>query len=175
MKSLYLLLFLLPSSICGQELNLPKNSQGLVEYTGVVQIDSVSEKDILSRAKLFVANAFVSYKDVVQLIDDNTNTIVVRGLIPIDAAIGSGGWKIKMTLQCKSGRFKYSFTEFFHDYKLPTHSISGGAIENDKPQCGTFHLPKKAWTQLKENLDRQVLALIKDMSRQMAQSNSDNW
>lgn len=175
MKRIAILLTAIPAISFSQELNLPVNAGGTVEYTSVIKVDSVSDIELFRRAKLFMANAFVSYKDVNQLTDEASKTLVMKGIIPIDGSSGHAGWKTKITIQCKEGRYKYSFTDFYHEYITPKVNQSGGSIENEKPACGTFFLPKKAWTQLKQWLDLHVKELITLLDKSMQSSDKTNW
>ena len=52
-------------------------------FSEVVQVDRMNAKTLYSNAKLFIANAFVSAKNVTQLDDENSNTIVVKGLFTL--------------------------------------------------------------------------------------------
>jgi len=45
-------------------------------FSEVVQADTLNAKTLYSNAKLFIANAFVSAKNVTQLEDENSNTIL---------------------------------------------------------------------------------------------------
>ena len=49
-------------------------------FSEVVQVDTLNAKTLYSNAKLLIANA-VSAKNVTQLEDENSNTIVVKGLL----------------------------------------------------------------------------------------------
>ena len=65
---------------CGQIADtIPKNVQGMYEYTEVVKVDSCSADKLYSNAKLFIVDAFKSGKEVTQLNDDNTKTIAASG------------------------------------------------------------------------------------------------
>ena len=49
-------------------------------FSEVVQVDTLNAKTLYSNAKLLIANA-VSAKNVTQLEDENSNTIVIKGLL----------------------------------------------------------------------------------------------
>lgn len=89
---------------------LPKDDQGRLNFSEVVQVDSVPKTQLHARAKEFFANTFRSAKDVIQLDDKETGTVIGKGFSPFP--IKSGGMQISfemwytIKIQCKDGRYK---------------------------------------------------------------------
>lgn len=184
MKNLLFILLLFPAFAFAQDApKLPLNKSGIIEYTEVVQVDSVDAKMLYSRARLFVANAFNSATDVTKLEDENTATVVTKGFLPrnytypLNRDFG-GAVSFSFTIQCKDGRYKYMVTDFVHHDRLKP-GYSGGALERDKPACGGLHMNRKMWTQIKSetagHIDRFVRVLKSSMKGATAFSANDNW
>jgi len=155
--------------------SLPVNKEtGLVDFTEVINVDSVPAKKLYSNAKIFIAKAFVSGKHVTQLNDDESSTIVGHGKVELTANNGifkqPGGWfDFTITIRCKDGRYKYSITDFRHEgypavgYKWT--AADQGPIENIKPQDKQF--PPKQWLDYKRQAYIAILPLIADLKKFM--------
>lgn len=175
------LLFFIPAFAFSQ---LPTNERGEVEYSEIVSVDSVSQKALFSRSKLFVANAFVSAKDVTSLDDLETSTVITKGNIPWYYTNGFGSTpggtvSFKFTIQCKEGRYRYSVSNFVHTDMRRNGDYSGGAFENEKAACGSFLMPKRTWNKVKSDINQSVLEFLGDLKNTMAGrgsfSEQNNW
>lgn len=115
------LLAVLPLQLFCQTDTLPKNADGKYEYTGVVNVDSASADKLYSNAKLFIADNFKSGKDVTQLNDDYSKTVIGRG---IEHSV-----KFKITIQCKEGKYRYVVEDFEYIYEGVNNGIP---LEDEK-------------------------------------------
>lgn len=150
----------------------------LVDFTEVVKVDSATAKVLYSNAKLYMANAFVSGKAATQLNDDENFTIVGNGYISVGVStmLGKkpcGGFDFKVTIQCKDGRYRYSFTGF-------NHSASGGDACGpiEKAKSGNFDVTKKDWNNWKDMVRSQINTTIVDLKKYMEGSvaaTKGNW
>ncbi|SKD10116.1 protein of unknown function [Chitinophaga ginsengisegetis] len=184
----YLIFVLLAAaslSVKAQEITFPKNDAGNIEYTNVIAVDSASEQQLYSRARLFVANAFKSATDVTQLEDPTTFTVVTKGNLPRFYSNPfnktQGGFvAFKFTVQCREGRYKYSVTDLIHKQSAnSTIHDSGGLLTNEVPDCGRLNLPLKSWKRLKVQTDQNINLFINELKQTMAGkkafSGNDNW
>ncbi|MDR6565447.1 DUF4468 domain-containing protein [Chitinophaga ginsengisegetis] len=179
------LLTIAPLLLKAQEVPFPINENGSIEYTEVVQVDSVSEQQLYSRARLFVANAFKSATDVTQLEDAATFTLVTKGNLPRFYSNPfnktQGGYvSFKFTVQCRPGRYKYSVTDLIHKQSaVSTIHDSGGVLTNEVPDCGRLNLPLKSWKRIKVQTDHDIHLFIDELKQTMAGkadfSGNDNW
>ena len=134
-------------------------------YVGVEQVESASAKVLQGRAKLLVAEAFKSAKDVIQLDDGDAGILIVKGNIvpvvkaPLMGSIDYGFVRFTLKIQVKDGRYKYTFSDFNHE-AYERNMGSGGDLTNKKPACGTFVMTKGYWRQIKTYTDEQVVSLI---------------
>jgi hypothetical protein len=186
MKCIPLIVFVLLFQISkAQVVSFPKNENGNIEYTEVVSVDSASEQQLFSRARLFVANSFTSATDVTKLEDASTFTIITKGNLPRYYSNSfnrtQGGYvSFKFTVQCRAGRYKYSVNDLIHR-SFPTCNINdaGGELTNDIPKCGRLNLPMKHWNRVKEQTDQIIKLFIAELKRTMVGdkefSGKDNW
>lgn len=170
MKAKYALFALfLPIFAVGQKINPDTLS---FNYTGVVQADSMSAKSLQSRAKLFVAEAFKSAKDVTQMDDPDGGIIMVKGTMapvikaPLLGHIEYGYVSFTIKIQVKDGRYKYTFSDFYHEAHEQNKG-SGGSLTNHKPACGTFIMTMGYWRQIKAYTNGQVIEQIAHLQEKM--------
>lgn len=179
MKILLLSLCILFVNESYSQVNFPINEKGKIEYNSVVSVDSANKELLFSRAKLFIAESFKSAKAVIEMEDPSSGSLFLKGNISITVtALGSGfkyGYvRFTMSLQCKDNKYRYSITDFYHDNPSDTKSI-GGHLENEKPAAGTFFVSKKYWAEIKEQTDKSVKELIKNLSAIMSSSLKSDW
>jgi hypothetical protein len=172
MRKMFLLLILLPAFAIAQD--LPKNQDGKVEFTEVVSIDSASAAALFSNAKIFITNSFKSGKDVTQLDDQNSKTVIGQGNTRVDIKALGMSWPgrvdFKITIQCKDGRYKYSFADFIFNYQAGTKGkeyVYG--LESDDHKG----INQKQWDSVKEQVNNTMIAAIAGLKKQM--SSKDDW
>jgi hypothetical protein len=171
MKTLLIALLFVPFISFAQD--LPKNSEGNIEYTAVVNIDSADAQTLYSRAKLFIAQSFKSARNVTDLSDDAAKQIVVKGLIRpvikwnVYGKSEFGNVFFTTTIQCKEGKYRYFINGFNHENHENKFDNSGGRLENEKPACGTFYMTKNVWQKVKDYTSNSMLTYIKNLQAYM--------
>jgi hypothetical protein len=173
------LLFFVPLFCSAQDV-LPKNVEGKYEFTEVVNVDSANADKLYSRAKIFIVDAFKSGKDVTQLNDDASKTVIGKGIIQISfkSLIGSADKKLvnfKLTIQCKDGRYKYTLTNFVLEMIGPNYNDS--APLEDEERIKKHMLGKKQTAELFDQLNEKIKALITNLKNTMAgkTSSTKDW
>lgn len=81
-------------------------------YQGVVSVPGVSRADIYSRAKAWVATAYNSAQDVIQLDDKESGRLIVKGntIVPMRSLGMEFGMRVHntLTIEARDGRFRYT-------------------------------------------------------------------
>jgi len=167
-------LLLLPFAAFSQSDSLPKNAQGIYELTEVVQLDSVSAANLYSRAKKFVAINFNSGKAVTQLNDDNTKTVIGKGVTTalVNPGIGTHvpiNVDYTFTIQCKDNRYKYSITDFL----VENSTSAKTALEDDAWQ--KKKMGRKMFSQIEQHVYSSMTELQALLKKSMAEDNSKDW
>jgi|GEM_PF-2209391 hypothetical protein len=145
-------------------------------YSSVVLVDSVPGRVLQARARLFLSQNFKSAKDAtIQLDDPEGGVIVVKAMIVpavkslILGSIGYGHVHFTLELRFKDGKFKYTFSDFFH--RGDGNNIwDGGPLSNPKPKCGSFHMSEGTWRKVKEYTNVDALSFIDRLTAQIKNS-----
>jgi hypothetical protein len=177
MKKLLICLFTvtIATTAFSQSDSLQKNQEGIYEMSEVVNVDSASADDLYSNAKKFVAVHFVSGKAVTQLNDDNSKTVVGKGVMQVSIKPGFGkaipvNVKYTFTIQAKDGRYKYAIGNFlFHNTETTTVTLEDESYWNQKK------LARKIWADVKMQIYAHSSELVSLLKKDMASSKTENW
>lgn len=155
---------------------LPLNSEGKVEYTEIISVDSANADKLYSNSKLFITYAFKSGKDVTQLTDDVTKTVIGKGTMQVTVVkmLGSTwpGWVyFTINISSKDNRYKYSISDFVLHYQgnSTMRKIEASLADIEHPKTVT----QTQWENVKAEVDKTVRLLIEDLKKQM--SSKDSW
>lgn len=175
MTKLLLFFSLLPVFAFSQTDTLQKNSNGQYEISEVVSVDNTSADDLYSRAKKFVAINFKSGKAVTQLNDDNSKTVVGKGVatMKIKISIGSPVYQpmdYTFTIQCKDNRYKYVISDFLF---YNTGDLKTTKALEDESYWLKNKRAEKMWLDIKEQTTEQMNSLISLLKKSMTENN--NW
>lgn len=169
MRIIILLFAFAPLLLTAQDIKLPKNADGKVEYQDVIPVDSTSDTELLGRAKVFITNTFKSGKSVTDLADDQNKTIIGKGWEPLVVAMFLGSpidlecW-FQITIQCKNGKYKYSIGNFELVYRWGTADEKRTYyLEDDKPKA----FSKKQWASIIEQADTNAKLTASHLKNQM--------
>ncbi|MEL7600563.1 MAG: DUF4468 domain-containing protein [Proteiniphilum sp.] len=96
---------------------------GMITFSEVVQVDSLSKNDIFLRAHDWIIKTFNSAKDVIQFADKDAGKIVCKTVT--GATVGKGWNKVTidpvfylLTIEVRSGRYKITASNFVHEYSV---------------------------------------------------------
>lgn len=109
-----ILLFLLSNWCLAQENILPINSDGIVQFTEV--IESSNNKDVLyANAKEWIAKTFGDYKRVIQFEDNSNFKLIMKGnsLVRQDFKIKEN-ISYTITIECKDKKFRYTIEDIIY-------------------------------------------------------------
>jgi hypothetical protein len=163
MKQILILILLFVQNLSfGQTYEIDKNTN-LLTYQKVVNIDSMNADKIYSTMKLTLAELYKSYKNVQQVEDKESHTIVIKAYFDTYVQVGLakgnfGGCNYTLTIQCKDNKYRILIDNISHTCQYYTSTgkysadcTSGGAIENEKADGGwVAKMPEKRWKQIKE-------------------------
>jgi hypothetical protein len=175
MKNILLLILLGSSAITAFGQTMPvDNTTGLITYTGAVTADGATQQQLYKAAKMWVLSAY-SPGYVSQLDDLESFTIFLKPVItvwqPANPDEPAGTVLYSLTLECRNGKYRYTFTGFFHQHPRKTNICDGGPLENEKYDCAILFMNNKAfWASIKKQVNDNVLALVADMKQSMAKS-----
>lgn len=100
------------------------NAQSTSPKSEVITDSTQTKKALFSKANLWVANTWKSAKDVIQMKDEESGTIVVKGLLSTKVKVSmgvklDGHTESTITIKCKDGKVKIEFndTRFVDTYR----------------------------------------------------------
>ena len=168
--------FLLLSFIVSAQ-DFPINEKtGKVSYEGIVQVEGNSATDLYIKANEWFAMRFNSANNVIQMQDKDAGKIIGKGAIEVEkSGYHNGVFDFTIKFTSKEGRFKYVITDIVHDKRGSNLNCSGGgAIENEKPACGSMNMFKKHWNILKTQAHNKLTVLSNDLKNHMSNTNNDD-
>lgn len=175
MKFLLYLFCFSPALLLAQDVNLPRNANNKVEYSNVINIDSISAVDLFSRVKKSLNKIFISSNDVIQVLDDNSNTAIAKGYFKVIIAkmltpVEGDVW-FECELASKDNRYKYSFRNFELKYRWGSMGAEKKISFDDDANGNQFSA--KQWNKIKQQVNDQVNALIGRIEAEML--SKDEW
>jgi len=155
---------------------------GKVTYESVVKVDGASASELYVRANEWFlkksAKTLNSADAVIQKLNKEKGKIIGKGYISVsrNGAFFGGGFNFTITVTAKEGRYRYIITDIEH-YAKKSEMHSGGAIENEKPACGTFFMLKRHWRNIKKQAHEGISVMYQDLVQYMSETNSeeDDW
>jgi hypothetical protein len=182
MKTILIVLMLCAISLCGFCQTMPiDKATGLITYSDIVSCDTAPRKDIYNAVKLWALNAFGTGKPVAQVNNAESATIVLKPGLKVYAenTQAAGFVYYTLTIECKDGKYKYTFTDFKHQKIQDTNLCDGGPLENVNYICPSLIMNKKdLWADIKHQVNDTVLALIADMNKNISatlHSKKSDW
>lgn len=162
MVKLLFFLVILPATSFSQRDTLPKNSSGRYELTEVVKAENSSAEDLYSNAKKFIALKFKSGKEVTQLNDENSKTVVGKGsmTVKLKISIGSPVYSpvdYTFTISCKDNKYRYSITDFLF---YNTGDLRTTKELEDERYWTKNRETKKWWPDVKQQIFEEVNGLV---------------
>lgn len=150
----------------------PKSKQIL--FSEVVNVDNATAKELYSRAKLFVADAYKSGKSVTQLNDDEAKVILIKPAIKIrvkDFLVNDDFYvQYQLKIECKDNKYRYSVEG--HSLLTPSRNpgidIANSFVEKKPPLFS-----KKSWIIAQNNAIHETRLIIQILKESMIKSNSD--
>lgn len=146
---------------------LPKDeATGKITWQDVIEVPGVSSDELFSRATAWVATAYKSANDVIQMSDRAGGKLIVKGL----ESHTFGGLapftyyvRHSVTIEVKDGRYRYTISDFRVD-DTPLE------IADFRPRK---RVPQLMW-RTKESMELFIPALTEAMN-QASPAGSDDW
>ncbi|MBX2969410.1 MAG: DUF4468 domain-containing protein [Cyclobacteriaceae bacterium] len=150
----------------GQEklLDILPLQDGVVTYTKVVQVEGVTKDELYLRAKKWFVTTYKSAKDVIQLDDKESGTIVGKGNFRITYYAREPLIDHTISISVKDGRFKYEIKDLVYSDK-----------QGDKFAIENF---PKGWAgrkKLYETIDKDINSIIESIERGIKTKIGDDW
>lgn len=137
---------------------------GVVNYSGVIQVDGISKDELYSRAKKWFVITYKSAKDVIQLDDKENGNIIGKGKFGIVYYAREPYIDHTISISVKDGRFKYEIMNMVYSDK-----------QGDKFSIEDFPNGWAGKKKLYTTVDTEVNALIASIEKGMKTKTVDDW
>lgn len=135
MRSYAITLFLVPALACAQD--CPP-----LDTVGVVIVEGVTAAELHSRAKAWFANVFQDSREVVQMDDEGSRTLIGKGTKESTIKeLYDGGWMhFTVEVSCKDGRYRFNIHSIYHEnLTVKTLRMGGASAPIEAIDFGTFY------------------------------------
>ena len=153
---------------------LPKDSNGTIKLFKVITVNNANANAIYSKAKLFIAETFVSTKDVMQLNDDASFTIVAKPAITTKTrwlVEYNGFVDYTLKIECKDNKYRYTITDFTFSYIDRFGKKITSPLEANRPTIYT----KGMWRDVMLQTASGIQLLTSSLQKKLVANTTDNW
>jgi hypothetical protein len=151
-----------PKLLDGTELPFDATTHQIA-YQGVVEVAGATKEQLYTRAYEWLAKAYRSANDVIQMQDKEAGRLVGKGTASVRARGLSAGYvRHTLTIYLKDGRYKYVLTDFVHESGGMKDVYSGGPLESPKAEILPFG-GKKPWDEVRRDADGDARRLVTDL------------
>ena len=188
LKFIILLVTMFPVVTYGQVIDeLPTDENGRINFSGVVQVDSVTAKELHLRSKQFFVDIFKSANDVIQMDDKEAGIIVGKGFNDIYIKILANPVAVQMwysiKIQCRDGRYKYEIYDIsFRNYPSQYAASSSSPAEPTFDKKTYFKkngeprdVNEKYKIEMTSNIDMLINSLKATMNKPGTSNKKDDW
>jgi len=153
---------------------------GKITFTEIIKIDNADAKALYNKAKIWFVHSFNSAQNVIQLDDKESGKIIGKGLFRVVSSVivkgDIGVVKFTVEIVVKDGRYKYTFTDFWHEASF-SNVTTPGDLRLSKPGGGLLSMGRGNWNGIKQQTKEQVSEMIVSLKKAMAssQSKEDTW
>lgn len=165
-------------------------AQKQLEYTEVVKVDSTASKaELIKRATIWFDQTFNNPDRVIQIKDEDQGQFVGSASMNYDSKIYIGSAathgiiKFQIKILLKDGRYKYQFSDFYHQGDMPVGTWGYLTDEKENPR----HIkgqPKgweqKVWDDIHAQLGTKLAVIIASLKEAMdkptgIEDENDDW
>lgn len=181
MKQLLTFFILFSTTTVNAQTIFPINKDGEIEYTNVVNVDSLDSKKLYKRGKMVLATIFNSAKTVIQNDDDENKQVLLQASIKADYKYNGGFGNCAgvvnfiMLVEYKDNKYRYSIKPTVHDCYGCSFNCSGGSLLNEFPSCGKLNMTKANWDRIKSNANDEFKTFINRFETMMNKAENNDW
>jgi uncharacterized protein with TBP-like fold DUF4468 len=163
MKIFIIITVLFISSISyGQEIKIDEET-GRYGAIGVVQVDGIMKKAMYKSAIEWISLNYKSANDVIQMKDEESSKIIVKGNFLTGLFMKQGWIKHTLLLEFRDNRFRYTYTDFSY------YSSGSGEIAFEQKMMSK----KKIISEAESNIKASIQSLKNYILRNSKAD--DNW
>jgi len=159
---------------------IPLNSAGKYEYTEYKNVDDVTKDKLYKMALNWFEKNYGPKKQSLGTIysqEPKFGEIAASPVMYIDVnSMGSmtsgGSVSYNVIVSVEQEKFKYSFTGFYHESNRSTFG-TGGALENETPDCSEEDMSLSTWNEIKETFRQKVESEVLNLKQVMGSAGNE--
>jgi hypothetical protein len=136
---------------------------GIVIYEIIDSSITASKSQLYDRARIWFANAFKDSKEVIQLDDRESGSIIGKGLFKFMPGLTPYICKFSARVDCKDNKYR------FQVYDIVIESAT--TIKSEQP--AEFYNSKKGSKKMKEMINERILEMVEGLKKKMAAPSVD--
>lgn len=163
MKKIILILLFGPVFLC---------AQSDLQFSEVVECEGTKEQ-LYSSALDWVATAYNNSNYVLRIKDKENGKIILKASFPYKqkkimwggSELSRGSIEYILTIQFKEGRYKYIFSDFYHDSSSSLGTLTTAKETTVKPKLTAKKWRSNVWNDLKEQATiktAEIVTLLKE-------------
>ena len=138
----------------------------------VIENSASTKSELYTKARSIIAYKFKNSNYVVQMEDKESGRIICKGVMVVHSTgtLGinySNYVNFSLTIDVKDNRYRAVISDIYHSGISSSNEYPGGAIENEKPDCGKFSIPKKDWNKMKEAIVNDATQFLEEFKKEM--------
>ncbi|NBW38841.1 MAG: DUF4468 domain-containing protein [Cytophagia bacterium] len=93
-----------------------------INFSEIVVVDSASQDELYTKAKIWLAEKFISANDVIQFDDKENGIVIGKGAIRTKEngmAALIKNWRFTVKIQVKDGKYKVNFYDIIYFFEIP--------------------------------------------------------
>jgi hypothetical protein len=184
-KSIYLLFLFatFTTILIAQEQDsiiIPKNADGLAEYSEVIPIDSISKSDLYLAGLEWVSKTYKSGKSVLQTTDKEGGIIIGKAVAQtltynnMGVKKDGGYFSYTISIYCKDNKFKYLIDNISYNkgemLLTPGADLAETFPHNWTGLIGNNKQTRREWLSFQKQANTEFRIIIEDLKKHMSKS-----
>jgi hypothetical protein len=165
---IFLLTFVLPQISFAQESDAPAKKEE-TKLSEVITADTVGSSELLARAINWIKKESTLYGKTAGVTTASKAEVTItyhtkpKELRP--QCDFTGKITFRVMIECKYGKYRYTVTHIKH--QCTVGEASGGAIDNETPECGTMIMTVLTWKKLKGDMNTKAAHVANELKEAM--------
>ena len=155
---------------------------GRIHYEEVVKIDNTNADELFFRAKLLIADSYVSSPDVTKLEDKENGLIIIKALFLVahNQFVNNARVSYTLKIETKDNKYKYTITDLRYKFNVRFQHINRD-YDEDLLQWG---FPENGYdskshydnmVSFNQNVNSNIESLINTIKKEMVISHKSDW
>lgn len=153
-------------------------NDSVVTFTETVNVESATQSDLFSRARMWADKNFADPKSAINISDKESGELTGKGIMKFSIAYQGKGTPVpanaefRFSIRVKDGKYRYEFTDFDIVNFWNTYRLGILRSEKGKDWFGTKKWSEIAYSETKTEVEKNTYALIESLKKEMGSINN---